>query len=66
MLPRFIKEPEVIIATGLSKSTIYRLECQGKFPNRRKLTGADGFAVGWLENEVRDWIETRPICEHAA
>ena len=35
---------------------IWRLERDGKFPRRLRL-GAN--AVGWLENEIDDWIRQR-------
>jgi prophage regulatory protein len=53
---RIIREPAVNDLTGLSRTTRWRLERQGKFPARRKLSDN---AVGWLESEVRDWIASR-------
>lgn len=44
--------------TGLSKSTIYRLEAEGEFPKRIQL-GA-GHAVGWHLHEIDEWLATRP------
>ena len=42
--------------TGISKATAYRLEKDGKFPARRKLTN---FAVGWLVSELEVWRDSR-------
>lgn len=42
--------------TQLSRSTIWRLEREGQFPNRRKLSGN---TVGWLRSEVEAWVATR-------
>jgi prophage regulatory protein len=53
---RFIREREVNQLTGLSRTTRWRLERQGKFPSRRRLSSN---AVGWLESEIRGWIATR-------
>jgi prophage regulatory protein len=50
---RFIRLPEVLRLTGLSKRTIYRLEGAGRFPSRRKLGLR---AVGWPESAVNGWI----------
>lgn len=57
---RLIRLPEVIKATGLSKSTIRRLCLEKKFPAKRKLMG-DGpkDPVAWSANEVQAWIEQR-------
>lgn len=59
---RLIRLPEVIRLTGLSKSTIYRLERKGLFPPRVK----DGqHAVAWREREIIAWIEARPTVSRA-
>ncbi len=53
---RFLRLPEVLARTGLSRSTVYvRLE-QGRFPRPVSLGGR---AVGWIEAEVDDWIRDR-------
>ena len=55
---KIIRLPEVRERTGLSRSSIWRLENkEGDFPSRRKL--GDG-AVGWIEEEVEEWIRSRP------
>ena len=53
---RFLRLPEVLARTGLSRSTIYvRLE-QGRFPRPVSLGGR---AVGWIEAEVDEWMRER-------
>jgi prophage regulatory protein len=47
----------VIKATGLSRTTIWRLERRGDFPKRLRL-GPN--STGWLEAEIQQWIESRP------
>lgn len=42
--------------TGLSRSYVYELSKQGKFPKSVKLTEK---SVGWVESEVNEWIEQR-------
>ncbi|MCZ0936605.1 MAG: AlpA family transcriptional regulator [Gemmatimonadetes bacterium] len=53
---RFLRLPEVLDRTGLSRSTIYVRLDQGRFPRPVSL-GAR--AVGWLESEVDEWIQER-------
>lgn len=53
---KFIRIHEVVEITGLSQSTISRLEKNKEFPMRRRIGMR---AVGWLENEVRDWVDER-------
>lgn len=52
-----LKQPEVSRVTGLSRSSIYRLEAQGQFPSRVKLSEC---ASGWHSEEVQAWIDSRP------
>ena len=52
----FLRTHQVIEKVGLSRQTIWRLEKEGKFPQRRQL-GAK--SVGWLEEEVHQWMESR-------
>lgn len=56
MASKIIRTPDTCQATKLSRTTLWRLEREGKFPSRRKLSGN---AVGWLESEVDAWIESR-------
>ena len=53
---KFLREPQVAILTGLSKSTRWRLEKNGEFPKRRQLSAK---CVGWLGSEVESWVHTR-------
>lgn len=55
---RILRRHEVRERTGLSNTTIWRLEKQGKFPKRRKLTPSNNGAVGWLESEIARWERT--------
>ena len=57
MASRYLRKYEVLARTGLSASTIWRLECSGRFPFRRKI-GPN--SVGWLESELDEWISSRP------
>lgn len=53
---RFLRFNAVRDRTGLSRSTIWRLERTGGFPQHRRLSTN---AVGWLERDVNDWVEAR-------
>ena len=52
----FLRLPEVKHRTGLSRSSIYAKIPSGDFPPPVSLGGR---AVGWLENEVSDWMAER-------
>jgi len=53
---RILRFPEVKALTGLSRSTIWRLEKLGDFPQRIRC-GLRG--VGWLESEIAEYINGR-------
>lgn len=50
---RFCRKPEVLARVGVSDSTLWRMERDGKFPKRRTI-GAG--VAGWLSNEIDDWF----------
>lgn len=60
---RFIMKLHTVTEkTGNSKSTIYRLMAEDKFPKQRRLSEG-GRASGWFSDEIQDWINTRPVAE---
>jgi len=48
-----LRLPTVKSRTGLSRSTIYLRVSEGSFPKPISLGGR---AVGWIEEEVNDWL----------
>jgi predicted DNA-binding transcriptional regulator AlpA len=68
---RILRANEVVSLTGLSRSTLWRLESAGSFPVRRQLSPG---AVGWFISEVEKWladrqavtpINVKPVAPHA-
>jgi prophage regulatory protein len=57
---QFLREPQVAVTTGLSRSTRWRLEKAGKFPKRRQLSAK---SIGWLSSEIEAWMYTRNAVE---
>lgn len=53
----FLNALEVTAYTGLSRTTIWRLEQEGEFPARRQIAPQ---RVGWSADEVQEWAKTRP------
>ncbi len=53
---RVIRANEVHNITGLSRTTLWRMENKGEFPRRVSLGGN---AVGWKLSEVQKWISDR-------
>ncbi len=61
---RIMRLKEVIDTTGLSRSTLYKYIGEGRFPSPVSLGDR---SVGFLDNEVFDWIlakiEERDLAE---
>jgi len=56
MYNKILKLPKVIDLTGKCRSSIYQEISNGTFPKQINLGPR---AVGWLESEILDWIESR-------
>jgi prophage regulatory protein len=53
---RLLRFGDVRQRTGLSRSTIWRMERSGSFPSRVKVSVN---VVAWREDEVSEWIASR-------
>ena len=53
---RIIRAKEVQEMTGLSRTTLWRMENKGEIPRRVSL-GAN--SVGWRFSEIQSWIDSR-------
>jgi prophage regulatory protein len=56
VLPRLLRFPAVRERTGLSRSTIWRLERRGEFLKHHRISPN---VVAWVEEDVHRWIEAR-------
>jgi prophage regulatory protein len=57
----FLKELEQV--TGLSETTISRMERKGAFPKRVKISAR---RVAWLKQDVLDWMESVSIARRVS
>jgi prophage regulatory protein len=64
MSEKFLRMPAVREATGLGRSTIYRLVSAGKFPRPLKILGPH--VVAFLESEIIEWQRERVNAREAA
>jgi prophage regulatory protein len=53
---KLLRFPAVRERTGLSRSTIWRLERRGEFPKHHRISPN---VVAWVEEDVSDWIQLR-------
>ena len=56
-IQRFLRLPAVLQATGLGRSTVYRMVAEHTFPAPVKLAKR---SVGWRHDDVRQWTIGRP------
>lgn len=57
---RILRIHEVREKTGLSRTTIWRLERKGDFPARVALSAG---SVGWLLSDVDGWLQSRKVAQ---
>ena len=51
---RVLRIKEVVSLTGLSRTTLWRMERRGEFPARLRLSVG---SVGWRYSDIQNWIE---------
>ena len=59
-MERLLSVAKVQEATGLGRTTLWRLERDGKFPRRRRIVG---HRVGYLASDVEEWVRERPVVQ---
>ena len=55
---KLLRFPAVRERTGLSRSTIWRLERQGAFPRHHRISAN---AVAWVEDDIAKWIQSKVV-----
>jgi prophage regulatory protein len=56
MAHTMLRLPAVKSRTGLSRSSIYKFQAEGRFPQTIRLGVR---SVGWLEAEIDEWLNRR-------
>ncbi len=57
---KILRKKEVVERVGLSPVSVWRLEKNGEFPKRIKLGER---CVGWIEEDIDNWLASRPQVE---
>jgi prophage regulatory protein len=52
MTETFLRRRDVERLTGLSRSSLYAMMAEGRFPKQFKISGR---AAAWSEREISDW-----------
>ncbi|WP_271077903.1 helix-turn-helix transcriptional regulator [Aurantiacibacter sp. MUD61] len=55
----FLRLPTVLERVPYSRSTVYAMIAEGRFPKPVKLGGPEGRAVAWDAAEIEEWTEAR-------
>lgn len=58
MAEQFLRTRDVLVRTGIGRTTLWRLERDGEFPSRRVLSEN---VTGWLASEIDAWLQSRPV-----
>lgn len=53
---RLLKLKDVMFATGLARSTVYKYIAENNFPKPVSLGERN---VAWVEDEINNWIESK-------
>ena len=56
MVIAILRLPQVKIKVGLSRSSIYSAGAEKRLPKPVRLSAR---AVGWLQSEIEEWVNTR-------
>jgi len=62
MFHHILRPKDLIQKTGLSRSTLRRMELSGMLPPRVKL---GKHCVGWHSTDVEDWLNSLPRAQRA-
>lgn len=53
---KILRLPEVLTMTGLSKTTVWRLQNRGEFPLSKKISDR---TIGFLRSEIENWMSNQ-------
>lgn len=54
---RIVGQREVQALVGLSRTTLWRMEREGRFPLHLQLGHR---RIGWIVDDIQNWINSRP------
>lgn len=54
---QIIRPKELAELLSVSQVTLWRMEKRGELPKRKQISSR---AVGWLESDIKKWLENRP------
>ncbi len=65
VIKKFVAYPELpdYGVPAFSRKHLLDLQKKGKFPKARQLSAN---RIGWLEDEIRDWVASRPVARAVA
>lgn len=57
---QIVRPKQLAQLLSVSTVTIWRMEKRGELPRRKQISSR---SVGWLESEIKEWLENRPLVQ---
>lgn len=57
---KIVRPKQLAELLSVSTVTVWRMEKRGELPRRKKISSR---TVGWLESDIKEWLENRPVVE---
>jgi prophage regulatory protein len=57
---QIVRPKQLAELLSVSTVTIWRMEKRGELPRRKQISTR---TVGWLESEIREWLQQRPLVQ---
>ena len=54
---QIIRPKELAELLSISTVTLWRMEKRGELPKRKQISSR---TVGWLESDIKEWLDNRP------
>ena len=61
MVPQILRRKQLETRLGLSRSSIYQMMADGKFPYPIKLGNR---SVGWISSDIEKWLEDLQVAQN--
>lgn len=57
---KIVRPKQLAELLSVSTVTVWRMEKRGELPRRKKISSR---TVGWLESDIKEWLDNRPVVE---
>lgn len=57
---KIVRPKQLAELLSVSTVTVWRMEKRGELPRRKQISSR---TVGWLESDIKEWLDNRPFVE---